>query len=133
MYSFGNANDIQKEAILNTEGPLLIIAGPGTGKTFTLVKRAAYLIVEKGIPPEQIMIATFTEKAAKELVTRITNELMDLGVSANLNEMYIGTFHSICLRIIKENLEYSRVKRILVAGFSNNNILFFKIYINLET
>jgi len=130
MYSFGNANDIQKEAILNTEGPLLIIAGPGTGKTFTLVKRAAYLIVEKGIPPEQIMIATFTEKAAKELVTRITNELMDLGVSANLNEMYIGTFHSICLRIIKENLEYSRVKKNfrLLDSFEQQYIIFQNIY-----
>ena len=81
-------------------GPLLIIAGPGTGKTYTLVKRIVYLIIEKDVLPEEIMIATFTEKAAKELITRITNELYAIGVSVNLNEMYIGTFHSICLRIL---------------------------------
>ena len=66
-FDFGNANDQQKEAIQTTEGPLLIIAGPGTGKTFTLVKRIVYRITERGIQPEEIMVATFTEKAAKEL------------------------------------------------------------------
>ena len=76
-----------------------ITAGPGTGKTFTLVQRAIYLIQECDVKPEEIFIATFTEKAAKELVTRITNEMADKDISVNVNEMYIGTFHSICLRI----------------------------------
>lgn len=102
-FDFGNANDAQREAISTTEGPLLIIAGPGTGKTYTLVKRIVYLITEKNVLPEEIMIATFTEKAAKELVTRITNELYEIGIQINLNEMYIGTFHSICLRILKDH------------------------------
>ena len=110
-FDFGNANAQQKEAIQTTEGPLLIIAGPGTGKTFTLVKRIVYLITERGIQPEEIMVATFTEKAAKELITRITNELYKIGVQVDLNEMYVGTFHSICLRVIKEHLEYTRVKK----------------------
>lgn len=110
-FDFGNANEQQKIAISTTEGPLLIIAGPGTGKTYTLVKRIVYLITEKGVKPEEIMIATFTEKAAKELITRITNELYDIGVSVNLNEMYIGTFHSICLRILKDHLEFTRIKK----------------------
>ena len=56
-------------------------------------------------------MATFTEKAAKELVTRITNELAERDIVANINEMYIGTFHSICLRIIKEHLEFTRLKK----------------------
>ena len=99
-FDFGNANNQQKEAIQVTEGPVLITAGPGTGKTFTLVQRAIYLIQEKEIKPEQIFIATFTEKAAKELITRITNELAARDISVNVNEMYVGTFHSICLRII---------------------------------
>lgn len=77
-FDFGNANAQQIEAIKHTDGPLLIIAGPGTGKTFTLVKRIVYLITEKGVQPEEIMVATFTEKAAKELITRITNELYDI-------------------------------------------------------
>ena len=110
-FDYGNANDAQRTAISTTDGPLLIIAGPGTGKTYTLVKRIVYLITEKNVQPEEILIATFTEKAAKELITRITNELYDIGVSVNLNEMYIGTFHSICLRILKDHLEYTRIKK----------------------
>jgi DNA helicase-2/ATP-dependent DNA helicase PcrA len=111
MFDFGNANQMQREAIVTSDGPVLITAGPGTGKTFTLVQRAIYLIQERGVQPEQIMIATFTEKAAKELVTRMTNELSKRGIVANVNEMYIGTFHSLCLRIIKEHLEYTRLKK----------------------
>lgn len=110
-FDFGDANERQIEAIQSTSGPVLITAGPGTGKTFTLVQRAIYLIQECGIQPEEIFIATFTEKAAKELVTRITNELAARDISVNVNEMYVGTFHSICLRIIKEHLEYSRLKK----------------------
>lgn len=111
MFDFGNANDAQKEAIQFYEGPVLITAGPGTGKTFTLVQRAVYMIQEQGVQPEQIMMATFTEKAAKELITRITNELMKRNISVNINDMYIGTFHSICLRFIKEHLEFTRIKK----------------------
>lgn len=111
MFDFETANKAQKDAITTTEGPVLITAGPGTGKTFTLVKRAIYLIKECGVSPESIFIATFTEKAAKELITRITNELAKENLSANINEMYVGTFHSLCLKIIKENLEYTQLRR----------------------
>lgn len=111
MFDWGNANDGQRLAISTVEGPVLITAGPGTGKTFTLVQRAIYLIQECGVAPEQIMMATFTEKAAKELLTRITNELAARNIVVNVNEMYIGTFHSLCLRIIKEHLEFTRLKR----------------------
>lgn len=110
-FDFGNANDAQQRAIVATEGPLLITAGPGTGKTFTLVKRVAYLVQEKRIDPSNILVATFTEKAAKELVTRISNELAASGNEFDINEMYVGTFHSICLRLIKEHIEYSNVRK----------------------
>lgn len=110
-FDFGNANNEQKKAIQQTDGPVLIIAGPGTGKTFTLVKRAIYLIVEKEVKPENILIATFTEKAAKELITRISNELIKLNITVNLNDLYIGTIHSICLRLIKENIEFTRLRK----------------------
>ena len=128
-FDFGNANEKQREAITTTEGPVLIIAGPGTGKTFTLVKRAVYLIIEKKVEPEKIMIATFTEKAAKEIITRISNELLTLDIDVNINEMYIGTFHSICLRIIKENLEYTRLKKNyrLLDQFEQQYIIFQNI------
>ncbi|GHV85487.1 DNA helicase II [Spirochaetia bacterium] len=110
-FDFGHANEAQQQAIATTDGPLLIIAGPGTGKTFTLVQRAAYLIEEKGVKPENIMMATFTEKAAKELITRLSTVLLDKNPGLNINDMYIGTFHSICLRIIKDNLEFSNIKK----------------------
>lgn len=111
MFDFGNANEAQREAIAAADGPVLITAGPGTGKTFTLVQRTIYLIEECGVKPESIFIATFTDKAAKELVTRITNELEKRGIVANINEMYIGTFHSLCLRILKEHLEFTRLRK----------------------
>lgn len=111
MFDFGNANEEQINAIKQTDGPVLIIAGPGTGKTFTLVKRVVYLISEKGVQPENILIATFTEKAAKELITRISNELLKLDITVNVNDLYIGTLHSICLRLIKENIEFTRLKK----------------------
>ena len=130
MFEFGNANENQREAIQTTEGPVLIIAGPGTGKTFTLVKRTVYLIVEKKVKAEEIMIATFTEKAAKEIITRISNELISLGINININEMYIGTFHSICLRILKEHLEFTRLKKNyrLLDQFEQQYIIFQNIF-----
>ena len=89
---------------------MLITAGPGTGKTFTLVNRVIYLLDQVGVEPPELFVATFTDKAAKELVTRISNELDRRGIRANVNEMYVGTFHSLALRIIKENLEFTRLK-----------------------
>ncbi len=104
MFDFGNANEEQKKAITTTEGPVLIIAGPGTGKTYTLVKRISYLVFEKGVAPSSIMVVTFTERAARELLTRISDEFLkvDKDCKVNINEMYIGTFHSVCLRLLKE-------------------------------
>ncbi len=107
MVDLNGLNEAQKQAVLTTEGPVLIIAGPGTGKTFTLVKRLAWLVIEKNVPPGEIMVVTFTEKAGRELLTRISNEFLQYDQNINLNEMYIGTFHSIFLRLLKENSEYS--------------------------
>lgn len=130
MFNFGNANEGQRKAIAAAEGPVLITAGPGTGKTYTLVQRAIYLIEECGVKPESIFIATFTEKAAKELITRITNELSDRGIVANINEMYIGTFHSLCLRILKEHLEFTRLRRNyrLLDAFDQQYMVFQNIH-----
>jgi DNA helicase-2/ATP-dependent DNA helicase PcrA len=103
-------DDEKKEAVKITEGPLLIIAGPGSGKTKTLVERVVHL-VSKGVPPTSIMVATFTEKAAAELVTRISNRLLELNLKVNLNEMFVGTLHSIFLRILDDHREFTRLKR----------------------
>ena len=105
------ANPQQIEAVLATDGPLLIIAGPGSGKTFTLVERLVYLITEKGVSPESLLVVTFTDKAARELSTRVSNRLTELSIKFNLHEMYIGTFHAICLRLLEEYREFTRLKR----------------------
>ena len=104
-------NPQQQKAIHITEGPLLIIAGPGSGKTFTLVERIYHLISKHDIPPERLFVSTFTEKAAAELITRVSSRLAADNIAVNLNEMYIGTFHSICLRFLEENREFTRLKR----------------------
>ncbi|MFN5471671.1 MAG: UvrD-helicase domain-containing protein, partial [Pseudanabaena sp.] len=106
------ANPKQLEAFATTDSPLLIIAGPGAGKTFTLVERIVYLIThKKDITPENLLVVTFTDKAAQELTTRISNRLNQIGIRFNLNEMYLGTFHSICLRWLEEHREFTRLKR----------------------
>ena len=130
MFDFGNANDGQRQAIATADGPVLITAGPGTGKTYTLVQRTIYLIEECDVRPESIFIATFTEKAAKELVTRITNELASRNITAIINEMYIGTFHALCLRILKEHLEYTRLRRNyrLMDSFDQQYMVFQNIH-----
>ncbi|WAC19044.1 UvrD-helicase domain-containing protein [Luteolibacter sp. SL250] len=103
-------DDEKLEAIETTEGPLLVIAGPGSGKTRTLVERTVRLI-QRGESPSSILVATFTEKAASELVTRISNRLLELELRVNLNEMWVGTLHSLFLRILDDHREFTRLKR----------------------
>ncbi|MFC7785517.1 ATP-dependent helicase [Rossellomorea sp. GCM10028870] len=124
----------QKIAIETTEGPLLIIAGPGSGKTFTLVERILYLIKHKQVEPQNILVATFTEKAANELVTRISNRLHEANIKFNLNEMYVGTIHSLCLRILEENREYTRLKKnyLVMDQFDQQYMLYQKLNRFLE-
>lgn len=95
-------NKDQQMAIETVEGPLLISAGPGTGKTATLVNRYANMVNNHGISPENILVTTFTEKAAKEIITRISSVIENV----DLNDVYIGTFHSICLRIVRDNISF---------------------------
>lgn len=124
----------QREAVETTEGPLLIIAGPGSGKTFTLVERILYLIQNKQVQPENIMVTTFTEKAANELVTRISNKLHEYDIKFNLNEMYVGTIHSLCLRILEEHREYTRLKKnyVLMDQFDQQYMIYQKLNRFLE-
>src|SRR5574344_2479054 len=93
-------NEMQRKAVLAGDGPLLIIAGAGSGKTSVLTTRVAYLIKEKGVSPKNIVAITFTNKAAKEMKERIIDLVGSVGY-----EIQISTFHSFGLRIIKENYE----------------------------
>lgn len=99
------------EIVQHLDGPLLVIAGPGAGKTMAIVERVVYLIGEAHVAPESIFISTFTEKAAKELMTRISRRLMEEQINVSPNEMYVGTMHSLFLRILKDYAEFTRLKK----------------------
>lgn len=123
-------NDRQRQAVTTTEGPLLIIAGPGTGKTYTLVERIIHLVQENGARPEELLVSTFTEKAAAELITRVSSRLSEEGIRVPLSEMYIGTLHSICLRILDDHREHTRLGRsyTLFDQFDQQYQLYQNIY-----
>ena len=93
-------NNMQKKAVLHDKGPLLVLAGAGSGKTRVLTTSIAYLIEEKNIDPRNIIAITFTNKAANEMKERISN-LLNMDVS----HLWIGTFHSICARILRMNID----------------------------
>ena len=93
-------NKEQQEAVVHVEGPLLILAGAGSGKTRVLTHRIAYLINEKGVHPANILAITFTNKAAREMKDRIEKLLGS--ISENI---WVGTFHSICVRILRRDID----------------------------
>ena len=104
-------NNKQQEAVLQTEGPCLIIEGAGSGKTKVLTHKIAYLMAEKYIKPWNILAITFTNKAANEMKQRV-----ELLVGDAVNDMWIGTFHSICVRILRKYIDR--------IGFDNSFIIF---------
>src|SRR3990167_2179133 len=103
-------NDEQTRAVEATDGPLLILAGAGSGKTKTLTHRVAYILIKKLARPEQILAVTFTNKAASEMRSRIASLLGQN--SANRAFMpFMGTFHSICVRILRQDGEHIGIPR----------------------
>ena len=94
-------NDKQSEAVLATEGPLLIMAGAGSGKTRVLTHRIAYLIEDKGVNPWRILAITFTNKAAREMKERV-GKLLDPELA---RDVWVSTFHALCVRILRRDIE----------------------------
>nr|WP_289707330.1 UvrD-helicase domain-containing protein [Enterocloster clostridioformis] len=101
MSIYDALNPMQKEAVLHTEGPLLILAGAGSGKTRVLTHRVAYLIDEKQVNPWNILAITFTNKAAGEMRERV-DQLVGFGAES----IWVSTFHSTCVRILRRHIEY---------------------------
>lgn len=97
-----NISLVQREAILHRGSPLLLLAGAGSGKTLVITKKIAYLIKECEILPERIMAVTFTNKAANEMKNRVCELLPEI----KPYRLFVRTFHSACLRILKENAHY---------------------------
>ena len=104
-------NDKQYEAVVTTEGPCLVIAGAGSGKTKVLTHKIAYLIGEKQVKPWNILAITFTNKAANEMKERIENLVGDVAA-----DIWMGTFHSICVRILRRFIDR--------IGFDSSFIIF---------
>lgn len=104
-------NDKQYEAVTNTEGPSLVIAGAGSGKTKVLTHKIAYLMGEKNVSPFNILAITFTNKAANEMKERVEKLVGDVA-----RDMWIGTFHSICVRILRRYIDR--------IGFDSSFIIF---------
>lgn len=105
-------NPQQEAAVKHSGGPLLIIAGAGSGKTAVLTRRIAYLLQERGVAPWQILAITFTNKAAAEMKERVANL-----VGPEAQRMWVATFHSVCVRILRQQAQ-------LVEGLNTN----FTIY-----
>ncbi|GGB10640.1 DNA helicase PcrA [Macrococcus hajekii] len=99
-------NDEQREAVKATEGPLLIMAGAGSGKTRVLTHRIAYLIQEKNVNPYNILAITFTNKAAKEMKERVQNL-----IGEEAEAVWISTFHSMCVRILRRDIDRIGIER----------------------
>lgn len=111
MSIYDTLNDRQKQAVMQTEGPVLILAGAGSGKTRVLTHRVAYLIDQEGVNPYQIMAITFTNKAAGEMRERV-----DQIVGFGSEQIWVSTFHSTCVRILRRYIDR--------IGYDNN----FTIY-----
>ena len=111
MNKYDGLNPMQQEAVYHTEGPVLILAGAGSGKTRVLTHRIAYLIEEKGVTPWNIMAITFTNKAAQEMRERV-----DKIVGFGSESIWVSTFHSSCVRILRRYIDR--------LGYDNN----FTIY-----
>src|SRR5437667_4321831 len=102
MDFLASLNPEQREAVINTDGPLLILAGAGSGKTRVIAHRNVYLIAEKGVQPWNILTVTFTNKAEEEMRLRVQRLLRGQELSS---APLVSTFHSLCVRILRQDIE----------------------------
>jgi DNA helicase-2/ATP-dependent DNA helicase PcrA len=117
MDFLSSLNQQQREAVVETDGPLLILAGAGSGKTRVIAHRIAYLIAERDVAPHNILAVTFTNKAAEEMRERVKRLLAGTQMTS---APLISTFHSLCVRILRQHIEaggFRAAHQILHQGF----------------
>lgn len=103
-------NTFQNMAINQIDGPVLIVAGPGTGKTYTLVERVVNMVSNRGIDPSEIMVTTFTNKASLELLDRLSQKFSELEIVKDVNDMLLGNFHKVASQILDEYIEFTPLR-----------------------
>src|SRR6185312_2767101 len=96
-------NDAQRAIVGHLDGPLLVIAGPGSGKTFSIVLRALNLLLLEKAQPRQLVLCTFTEKAAFEMRDRLAAAARKVGYAGDLSELTVSTIHSFCNRVLTQH------------------------------
>jgi DNA helicase-2/ATP-dependent DNA helicase PcrA len=121
-------NDKQQEAVRQTQGPLLVIAGAGSGKTRVLTHRVAYLIEAIGVNPWNVLAITFTNKAAREMRERVGQLL---GEAAQ--DVWVSTFHALCVRILRRDIEKLGYQRTFtIVGTSEQRTLMKQVLADLN-
>lgn len=105
-FNLNNLNEVQREAVVHTDGPVMILAGAGSGKTRTHVTRISYLLTEKNISPHQLLALTFSNKAAREMRERIAHD-----VEFDIGSLQITTFHAFCAKLLRSEANYLGLSR----------------------
>ena len=123
-------NPRQREAVCQTAGPVLVLAGAGSGKTRVITRRIAYILAQRLATPEQILAVTFTNKAAAEMRERVA-ELIGKQAAA---EIVISTFHSFCLMVLRKDIEQLGFRRnFSIASDSDSRTLIRRVVEDLST
>ncbi len=123
-----NLNKEQKEAVMHLSGPLLIVAGAGSGKTKVLTSRIAHIIREKKAFPNQILSVTFTNKAAKEMQSRVSGMLGSTATGLS----WLGTFHSICAKILRKHAAAANLNSNFTIIDTDDQIRLIKISVKVK-
>src|SRR5216117_3588666 len=121
MQFLDTLNPEQREAVLHTAGPLLILAGAGSGKTRVITSRIAYLVGDRQARPEEVLAVTFTNKAAEEMRVRVETLL-----GTDCSRMWVSTFHSICARLLRREGPDIRLSRDFVIYDSSDQLTVVK-------
>ena len=121
MQFLDSLNPEQREAVLHTQGPLLILAGAGSGKTRVIASRIAYLVGDGHAQPDEVLAVTFTNKAAEEMRTRVETLL-----GSDCSRMWVSTFHSLCARLLRREAPAIGLSRDFVIYDSSDQLTVVK-------